>query len=72
MSEKVRFGIIGCGLMGREFGSAVARWCHLTEEVAKPEIVGVCDRNTSATAWFTDNFESVKYVTDDYKELLEL
>ena len=71
MSKKVRFGIVGCGLMGREFGSAVARWCHLTEEVAKPEIVGVCDRNTSATAWFTDNFESVKYVTDDYKELLE-
>ncbi|MBR5451408.1 MAG: Gfo/Idh/MocA family oxidoreductase [Clostridia bacterium] len=71
MSKKIRFGIIGCGLMGREFGSAVARWCHLTEEVAKPEIVGVCDRNTTATAWFTDNFDTVRYVTDDYKELLQ-
>lgn len=70
MNKKIRFGIIGCGLMGREFGSAVARWCHLTEDVAKPEIVGVCDRNTDATSWFADNFSTVKYVTDDYKELL--
>lgn len=71
MSKKVRFGIIGCGLMGREFGSAVARWCHLTCEVATPEIVGVCDFNDTAMKWFTDNFSSVKYATKDYKELLE-
>ena len=25
----VKFGVIGCGLMGREFSSAVARWCHM-------------------------------------------
>jgi len=25
----VKFGIIGCGLMGREFASAVANWYHL-------------------------------------------
>lgn len=68
--RKIRFGIIGCGLMGREFGSAVARWCHLTENVATPEIVGVCDYNEAATKWFTDNFSSVKYVTADYTELL--
>ena len=68
--RKIRFGIIGCGLMGREFGSAVARWCHLTENVATPEIVGVCDYNETATEWFTDNFNSVKYVTTDYTELL--
>ena len=61
--RKIRFGIIGCGLMGREFGSAVARWCHLTENVATPEIVGVCDYNETATEWFVDNFNSVKYVT---------
>ncbi|MEE1048913.1 MAG: Gfo/Idh/MocA family oxidoreductase, partial [Clostridia bacterium] len=68
--RKIRFGIIGCGLMGREFGSAVARWCHLTENVATPEIVGVCDYNETATEWFVDNFNSVKYVTTDYTELL--
>ena len=33
MSKTIRFGIIGCGLMGREFASAAARWCHLTEDI---------------------------------------
>lgn len=68
--KKVRFGIIGCGLMGREFGSAAARWCHLTDDVAIPEIVGVCDFNQDAMNWFTNHFDTVKYVTTDYKELL--
>lgn len=36
--KKVRFGIIGCGLMGKEFASAAARWCHLTADIAKPEM----------------------------------
>ncbi len=70
MKKKIRFGIIGCGLMGREFGSAVSRWCHLTEDVALPEIVGVCDFNKDALAWFVENFDTVKYVTSDYTELL--
>ena len=71
MRKTVKFGIIGCGLMGREFASAAARWCHLTEDAPVPEIVGVCDFNASALAWFTDNFDTVKYVTSDYRELLE-
>ncbi len=70
MSKKIRFGIIGCGLMGREFASAAARWCHLTDDIAVPEIVAVCDRNTDAIKWFTDNFSSITFSTDDYKELL--
>ena len=41
-----RCGIIGCGLMGREFASAAARWCHLPEINVRPEIVAVCDQNT--------------------------
>ena len=68
--KKVRFGIIGCGLMGKEFASAASRWCHLLEDVAVPEIVGVCDKNTEAAKWFTDNFDTIKYCVDDYKELL--
>jgi prephenate dehydrogenase len=28
--KEIRFAIIGCGLMGREFASAAARWMHLT------------------------------------------
>ncbi len=70
MSKKIRFGIIGCGLMGREFASAAARWCHLTDDIAVPEIVAVCDRNADAVKWFTDNFSSITFSTDDYKELL--
>ena len=37
--KKIRFGIIGCGLMGKEFASAAARWCHFTEKITRPEIV---------------------------------
>ncbi|MEN8256205.1 MAG: Gfo/Idh/MocA family oxidoreductase, partial [Verrucomicrobiota bacterium] len=57
-------------LMGREFGSAVARWCHLSDMDVRPEIVAVCDTNETLTAWFKDNFSSVGQVVADYKELL--
>ena len=43
--KRIRFGIIGCGLMGREFASAAARWGHLPEMDVRPEIVAVCDTN---------------------------
>jgi predicted dehydrogenase len=66
----VKFGIIGCGLMGREFASAAARWCHLPEIDVKPEIVAVCDTNEHIMKWYTDNFATVKQVTTSYKELL--
>jgi len=70
MQKVIRFGVIGCGLMGREFASAAARWCHLTQIQARPEIVAVCDKNPAAAAWFRDNFPSVQQVTDDYRALL--
>ena len=66
----VKFGIIGCGLMGREFASAVARWCHLPEMDVKPEIITICDMNADILKWYTDNFNSIKQVTNNYKELL--
>lgn len=70
--KTVRFGIIGCGMMGREFASAVARWLHLPEMKVKPEIVAICRRNLSAqsTEWFKDNIPTIKQVTDDYRQLL--
>ena len=49
----INFGIIGCGMMGREFGSAVARWCHLLDQDVQPRIVGVCDANPAMLDWFT-------------------
>lgn len=69
--KKIRFAIIGCGLMGREFASAAARWCHMTADIPAPEIVGVSDVNPNARQWFCDNFDTVKYSTDDYTELLD-
>ena len=66
----VRFGVIGGGLMGREFASAAARWCHLPDMDVRPELVAVCDTNDKMLEWFTTNFASIKQVTSDYEELL--
>ena len=68
--KTVRFGVIGCGLMGREFGSAAARWCHLQGMDVRPEIVAVCDTKPDLARWFADNLASVKQVTANYRELL--
>lgn len=68
--KTIRFGIIGCGLMGREFASAAARWCHLTDIDVRPEIVAVCDSNEKMLSWFTSNFASIKQSTPDYHDLL--
>ena len=70
MKDMIRFGVIGCGLMGREFASAAARWCHLEIDVPRPEIIGVCDTNPAAVQWFKKHIPSIKYATDDYNELL--
>ena len=55
MTKTFRFGVIGCGLMGREFASAAARWLHLADVKARPEIVAVCDTNTTLLDWFRDH-----------------
>jgi predicted dehydrogenase len=72
--RRIRFGLIGCGLMGREFASASARWCHLPDMDARPEIVAICDRfdvrPPAFAQWYTENFPSIRQVTQDYKELL--
>jgi len=68
--RRVKFGIIGLGLMGREFGSAAARWCHLLTDGPVPEIVGVCDTNEAARTWFCDSFPTVKIATANYEDLL--
>ena len=68
--QTVRFGIIGAGLMAREFASAAARWCHLIDPPARPEIVAVCDRNPASLTWFKTHFPTVTQYTSDYTELL--
>jgi predicted dehydrogenase len=68
--REINFGIIGCGLMGREFASAAARWCHLLDQDIVPRIVGVCDTNPAMLGWFTDNVDTIRVATPDYHELL--
>jgi predicted dehydrogenase len=68
--KTVRFGIIGCGMMGKEFAGAAARWCHLTSIGARPEIVAVCNRSPGPFEWFKQNFPGIKQFTANYAELL--
>jgi predicted dehydrogenase len=60
--------------MGREFASAMARWCHLPEMEARPELVAICDqfdlKPPDFARWYTANFPSIRQVTQDYRELL--
>jgi predicted dehydrogenase len=75
-ARAINFGVIGCGLMGREFASAAARWAHLADpKTGKtlpfiPRITAVCDTNPQMMGWFTDNFEPVSVATNDYQALL--
>lgn len=68
--RRIKFGIIGLGLMGREFASAVGRWAHLTQSLGKPEIVAICDTNEALFPWYTEAISSIGQTTTDYLELL--
>src|SRR5690625_3041909 len=68
--RQIRFGIIGCGLMGREFASAAARWCHLEGLDFEPVIIAACDVNEQATEWFSRQVSTLRYTTSDYQKLL--
>lgn len=72
MKRRIKFGLIGCGLMGREFASAAARWFHINSEAPIPEIVAVCDTEAKNRDWFVENIPSVKYALPDYRDLLAL
>jgi predicted dehydrogenase len=68
--RSINFAVIGAGLMGREFASAVARWCHLLDLDFIPRLVAVCARNPTAAAWFEQNFPGLR-VVPDYRQLLD-
>ena len=68
--KTIHFGVVGCGLMGREFASVAARWCHLPEMTVRPEIVAISDVNEALFPWYTENFPSIGQATKDYRELL--
>jgi predicted dehydrogenase len=69
VSRIVRFGLIGGGLMGREFASAAARWVHLADIGATPRLVAVCDTNAEVLAWY-ERLEPRPRLVGDYRELL--
>jgi predicted dehydrogenase len=66
----IRFGVIGCGLMAREFASATLRWAHLTSPDVRPRLVAVAGTKVSSLRWFTDNLTDITTATTDYRELL--
>ena len=69
--KEIRFGIIGLGLMGKEFAGAIARWCHLLDDSPVPVLTGICDIKEGNWKWFTENFPHIEIVTNDYHRLLE-
>jgi len=70
--KTVKFAIIGTGLMGREFASAVMRWPHLSGMNVKPEIVSICGSplTPEEAAWYKSGLSTIEQLTEDYKEVL--
>src|SRR5579871_3760782 len=62
-------GVIGGGLMGREFASAAARWVHLAPLGARPVVAAVCDVDAETLAWY-ERLDAPPLLTDDYREVL--
>lgn len=69
--REIRFGVIGLGLMGKEFASAAARWFHLEEIGVRPVIAAVCDPADAARAWFERHVPSVERSYVDHRRMLE-
>jgi predicted dehydrogenase len=65
----VRFGLVGGGLMGREFASAAARWVHLTDIGVRPELAVVCDVDPAVLAWY-ERLDPRPRLVRNYRELL--
>jgi predicted dehydrogenase len=70
MTTEIRFGLIGLGLMGREFASAAMRWSHLTNLNTRPVLTAACDTNEGAFGWFKQNVSTLEFTTTDYHALL--
>jgi predicted dehydrogenase len=69
--REVRLGLVGGGLMGREFASAVARWGHLLDPPVRPSLTAVCDVAPEARAWFEARYPSIVLSTDSADAVFE-
>ncbi|MBR6185561.1 MAG: Gfo/Idh/MocA family oxidoreductase [Clostridia bacterium] len=70
MENTVSFGVIGCGLMGREFASASLRWLHLKGDLPRPRIIAACDTNEENLNWFRKDPDT-KFFYRDYRDMLK-
>lgn len=68
--REIGFGIIGAGLMGREFLTATARWSHLVGFPVRPAVVAVASRTTKSLEYFAQCQPRPAQLTTDYRELL--
>lgn len=69
MSARVRIGVVGGGLMGKELLVLTRRWDALVDHPARPEVVAVADPAPAVQQWW--RHAGVATVTDDYRRLLE-
>lgn len=70
MTQPVRVGIIGGGLMGREVASALSRWFVLDHYPVRAELVAVCDVAEKQREWFRQ-VPGVQLITEDHRVLLD-
>ena len=68
--REIRFGLIGPGMMSREFASAVLRWPHLHPLGVTPSIVSVAGTRQASLDWFGAALPGVR-LTTDYRETLD-
>ena len=69
MTEPVRIGVVGGGLMGRELLALTRRWTALVDHPSRPEVVALADPAPAVQEWWTA--AGVATVTDDYRRLLD-
>lgn len=70
MSQPVRVGIIGGGLMGRELAAVCGRWDLLVDHPVSPRIVAVADPAASARDWFS-RVGTVERLVEDWRDLVD-
>jgi len=68
--KRVRIGIVGGGLMGRELAAVIGRWAALEEHPVTPVLEAVCDPSEAAHRWF-ERVPTVRTLTGDRRRLLE-
>ncbi len=69
MTEPVRIGVVGGGLMGKELLALTGRWSSLVDHPVRPEVVSLADPAPAVRRWWEQ--AGVADVTDDYRRLLD-